>query len=352
MRAKSKIMIMLAIAAALAVAASPFFSVATSDGEDGAFVENGVRYSKINGTDVGVVYSPEKYSGDVTVPAKVTNNGNTYNVVRVYNTAFSSCPELISVTLPDSVRELGTGVFSFSKKLESVVLPDGIDKIPDYSFHNCLSLKTVKFSADLKEVGVLAFSGCSSMTEFVLPESVNVVGESAFSSCSGLERITLPSGLETLTVNCLNGTGLKEIALPAGLKKMESSALYNANGLSSIVIPDGVTMDHWIICFAKNLKQIDIGKNVTMDDETFLDMHFYDKNGKELEQHAMSGMKFGKVGSKWIQDAPPANDNLSQGTGAGSDVPLWATIAVIAATAFVCIGATYALTSLRLRKKE
>ena len=53
-------------------------------------------------------YSNE-YSGSVVIPETVTYNGTTYSVTSIGYYAFSSCPSLTSVTIPESVKSIGDG---------------------------------------------------------------------------------------------------------------------------------------------------------------------------------------------------------------------------------------------------
>ena len=54
-----------------------------------------------------------EYYGDVEIPEKVTYNGITYSVTSLGERCFRDCSSLTSITIPNSVKSLGGGCFSY-----------------------------------------------------------------------------------------------------------------------------------------------------------------------------------------------------------------------------------------------
>lgn len=83
------------------------------------FESNGIYYS-INYNSSGdhtvsVTYKDSNfnsYSGSVTIPSTVTNNGVEYTVTAIGSSAFRTCPDLTSVTIPNTVKTIGYASFS------------------------------------------------------------------------------------------------------------------------------------------------------------------------------------------------------------------------------------------------
>ena len=73
---------------------------------------------------------------------------------------------LTSVTIPNSVTEIGEGAFSGCSGLTSVTIPNSVTSISWYAFYEC-----------------------SGLTSVTIPNSVTSIGDWAFSHCSGLTRI-------------------------------------------------------------------------------------------------------------------------------------------------------------------
>ena len=64
----------------------------------------------------------EYYSGYITVPGKVKHNGYTYTVTEIGGHAFSSCKDLVSVTILEGPTYIGSGAFNNCKGLKTVTL--------------------------------------------------------------------------------------------------------------------------------------------------------------------------------------------------------------------------------------
>ena len=62
----------------------------------------------------------------VTIPETVAYGGTTYHVTRIGDGAFTDCPNLTSVTIPQSVTFIGKKAFERCKNLASVTIPNGV----------------------------------------------------------------------------------------------------------------------------------------------------------------------------------------------------------------------------------
>ena len=66
--------------------------------------------------------------------------------------AFQELPNLISVSLPDTLMRIGNEAFFGCPKLESIVIPASVVEIQDYAFFSCASLHTVYFLGDAPQM--------------------------------------------------------------------------------------------------------------------------------------------------------------------------------------------------------
>ena len=94
---------------------------------------------------------------------------NGVNIAHINELSFSGCYFLESVSIPDSVKEIGVR-----------------------TFNGCNSLKNVVFgrNSQLTEIGDSAFRDCSSLTSIDIPVGVTHIGCFAFYYCTNLGTIT------------------------------------------------------------------------------------------------------------------------------------------------------------------
>lgn len=169
----------------------------------------------------------------ITIPDSVTNIGSD---------AFSSCSGLTSITIGNGVTSIGKSTFYNCNGLTSVTMRNGVASIGDRAFYNCSKLTSITIPDSVTSIGSEAFSYCSGLTSITIGNSVTSIGDQAFYNCSGLTSVTIPDGV-TNVGSCafLGCAGLTSVTIGKGVTSIGTSAFYNCTGLTSIIIPDGVT---------------------------------------------------------------------------------------------------------------
>ena len=76
----------------------------------------------------------------------------------------------------------------FGTSLREITLPSTVKKIGSFAFSYCAKLEQITLNEGLQSIGNGAFSG-SSIGEIVLPSSVTDITEQAFHSCNNLESV-------------------------------------------------------------------------------------------------------------------------------------------------------------------
>ena len=74
---------------------------------------NGIYYNSSDKDKTAVVtyYQNFKYEGEVTIPAAVTYNNYQYSVTSIGYGAFLGCSGLTSITIPNSITNIGESAF-------------------------------------------------------------------------------------------------------------------------------------------------------------------------------------------------------------------------------------------------
>ena len=108
-------------------------------GAQGVVEIDGIYYDLVSNTKQAEVTSnPNKYTGNVVIPASVTYDGVEYSVTGIGNVAFRDCSGLTSVTIPNSVTSIGSWAFWGCSGLTSVTLGNGVTSIGSGAFYQCI----------------------------------------------------------------------------------------------------------------------------------------------------------------------------------------------------------------------
>ena len=118
----------------------------------------------------------------------------------------------------------------------------GLDYIPESAFNSCTNLSSITLPRTLTEIKGWAFFGCSALTSIDIPEGVTSIGESAFYGCNQLTSLglTLNHQLQTIGQWAFTNTSLQRFTIPATVTSMD-----NAFQAQTTVVPRYVTAPWW-----------------------------------------------------------------------------------------------------------
>ena len=198
---------------------------------------------------VGVIY---KLSSDESYAEVVGYEGETTDVIIAQN--FKNKPvktiregafkdlEITSITIPNSVINVGKGAFEncyyiksmaipfiggskedatkdylgyifgadthyhngdyVPSALKTIILGDSETEISDYAFNNCAYIKNIEIPNSVLSIGSYAFSGCSALQSIEIPKSVTKIGVYAFINCYALTQVHIdPMSIWRKTTN-------------------------------------------------------------------------------------------------------------------------------------------------------
>lgn len=181
--------------------------------------EYGIKYAIKDGNAI-VARQVANLGEEIVIPSSVSYKGVEYKVTAIGAQAFYECNLLVSVTVPDSVKDIGSQAFYNCSFLESVIfgensqlntigdnaffrcsyltncdIPDKVTDIGEYAFYYCASLKSITLPDGITCVKPFTFSYCRALTSITIPDSVTTVDRLAFGYCSSLTSITIPDNV-------------------------------------------------------------------------------------------------------------------------------------------------------------
>ena len=151
-------------------------------------------------------------------------------IICIHSTSFFYKETLSSITIPDSVTEIGDSAFEECTGLISITIPNSVTEIGERGFDGCTSLKQVTIGNSVTSIGESAFSGCTSLTNITIPDSVTKIGEWAFSGCTSLTNITIPDSVTKIGERAFSGcSGLINVTIGKNVIYIGEYAFYGCD---------------------------------------------------------------------------------------------------------------------------
>lgn len=206
------------------------------------------------------------YSGNINIPATVTHNGITYDVVALGEYAFYEAA-LSGITIPTSVTQIKEGCFRDVTGLTSINVPTSVTDIELWAFAavgltninvdetnpNYCSIDGILFSKDTttlvecprgkrgtinlpqntRYIDPCAFFDCKTITDVTLPEGLSSIGFWAFMGANRLNNIVIPSSVSYIGDNLFGGcSALANLTLETGNTHyyLDGMMIYSAGG--------------------------------------------------------------------------------------------------------------------------
>ena len=214
----------------------------------------------------------------ISVDSDVTGSFNIKEgTVSVIDSAFSGCSGIKSITIPASVKSIGSLALSDCRNLKSVTVdpenpyysndkngvfynkdksallhypgskkgsytvPDGVKIIGEYAFGDNDNLTGISFPDSVTDIGDEAFGGCSLLESVNFGSGLENIGDCAFWHCEAIDGIVFPDSLKTIGVDAFyDCDSISGIAVPAGVTRIGWQAFGDCGKLSGITIPDSV----------------------------------------------------------------------------------------------------------------
>ncbi len=201
---------------------------------------------------------------------------------RINDYAFVKCEELLTVTLPSSLREVGHCPFDGCSSLQRFIFPNetvllSLKYLSDYCHLNYynngkyyigsepFNMQEVVIPADMTSIPDYAFAGWKSLEKVVLHDNIKTIGKAAFYKCNALTSLEMGNSVTSIDSKAFyECTGLTSVTIPNTVKTIGNRAFDGCKGLTSIIIPNSVTtIGHWAFGDCTSATSLEIGNSVT-----------------------------------------------------------------------------------------
>ena len=265
-------------AAGNSITSATFTGNISADAEQGKYVEPTPEYC-FNITDkdetnkTATISNYNCYSGnsegyetitDVVIP----NTIDGYKITKIYGTSYRGNvtsafkgKNLTSVVIPDSVKELGSGVFQDNKLTTAVILSD-ITSVPEYAFENN-QLTSIIIPNSVETIGYAAFRN-NLLKNVELGNLVTLINSYAFSN-NQLTNIIIPDSVITIELGAFSNNQLTNIIIPDSVSTIEGGAFSN-NQLTDIALGSSATAVNFNAFDFNPLLNISVSQNNSMYD--------------------------------------------------------------------------------------
>ena len=169
-------------------------------------------------------------NGTLTIPNSVTEIGEG---------AFSGVTGLKTIIIPGTVKTIATSAFAFNTTLETVVIEEGVQIIGQQAFNGCSNLKSINLPQSLTKIGHLAFYDCKKIERVTIPRGVRDIGMYAFANCTLLSDAVFENGNDIVSDSCFtNCNNLRTVTIPSTVQTINSTAFNNCLKLDEINLED------------------------------------------------------------------------------------------------------------------
>lgn len=214
------------------------------DGDLAAWCEKPNATNFLGDGPISLFLNGKKAEGDLVLPSEITSVGDyaffacidlisvtvPRGIEKIGCGAFGLCAGLTSVFFEEgsALTEIGEQAFALCENLSSIALPEGVTKVGKYAFE-CSGLHSLTLPQSVAEIGTRVLFGCESVSLFY---EGDLAGWCNLTDLSGLMG---ESDVQTLYIGGRKLEG--DLTLSSEVKRVGAAAFRGRCELTSIVMP-------------------------------------------------------------------------------------------------------------------
>lgn len=180
-----------------------------------------------------VLWCPKTKTGQLILPKETRT---------IDSTAFSGCKQLTGpLVLPKGVNVIGDEAFRFCEGLSGdLVIPEGIEILGGYESYCFADTKfggKLSLPDSLKSIGIGVFLGTEFSGELLLPKNIETISEKAFLGSRGFDKkLTIPQNTAIIARYAFeNCDWIQEVEIEGNLKTVGQGAFQSCKNLEKVI---------------------------------------------------------------------------------------------------------------------
>lgn len=212
-------------------------------------------------------------------------------ITSVGDYAFYDQPEIISVSLPSTLKRIGWSAFNACTGLTGVDLPEGLEQVCPDAFYLCYSLLKEENGVNYVDDWAVSVASDNLTTIPLRPNTIGISDRFAvYKDFTNLKSVNFPKNLKYIGEEAFfyaGCTNLQNVSIPATITHIGARAFANCPGLRRVVCmnPTAITIDGGV--FAADESNVSSATLYVKDPSAYEDWKPYFSQCSAMDELAM-----------------------------------------------------------------